>query len=71
LAVDSARRGRLGRGAIAQAHEILTYMGEVIGDIKARDGLVKFRKQGCVVAVASIFRDQESLRAELDLEQPT
>jgi NADPH-dependent 2,4-dienoyl-CoA reductase/sulfur reductase-like enzyme len=44
---------------------------EIVGDIKARDGLVRFRKQGGVVAVASIFRDQESLRAELEFEQST
>ena len=44
---------------------------EVVGDIKARDGLVKFLKHGRVVAVASIFRDQESLLAELDLERST
>ena len=41
---------------------------EVVGDLKARDALVKYRRGGLVVAVASIFRDQESLRAELDLE---
>ena len=42
---------------------------EVVGDLKARDALVKYRRGGDVVAVASIYRDQESLRAELDLEQ--
>jgi apoptosis-inducing factor 3 len=41
---------------------------ETVGDIEARDGLVRFRKDGRTVAVASIFRDKESLRAELDLE---
>jgi NADPH-dependent 2,4-dienoyl-CoA reductase/sulfur reductase-like enzyme/nitrite reductase/ring-hydroxylating ferredoxin subunit len=42
---------------------------EILGDIKAGDGLVKYRKSGRVVAVASIFRDEECLRAELDLER--
>jgi hypothetical protein len=32
------------------------------------DALVKYRRGGQLVAVASIHRDQESLRAELDLE---
>jgi NADPH-dependent 2,4-dienoyl-CoA reductase/sulfur reductase-like enzyme/nitrite reductase/ring-hydroxylating ferredoxin subunit len=41
---------------------------ETVGDIGARDGLVRFRKDGRTIAVASIFRDGESLRAELDLE---
>ena len=42
---------------------------EIVGDIKAGDGLVKYRNGGRVVAVASIFRDEECLRAELDLER--
>jgi NADPH-dependent 2,4-dienoyl-CoA reductase/sulfur reductase-like enzyme len=41
---------------------------EVIGDLKARDALIKYLRGGQVVAVASIHRDQDSLRAELDLE---
>ena len=41
---------------------------EVIGDLKARDALVKYRRGGQVVAVASVHRDLDSLRAELDLE---
>ena len=41
---------------------------ETVGDIGAHDGLVRFRKDGQTVAVASISRDQESLRAELELE---
>ena len=44
---------------------------EIVGDLKARDALVKYRRGGHVVAVASIYRDQESLRAELELEQST
>ena len=41
---------------------------ETVGDIGARDGLLRYRKDGRTVAVASIFRDVESLRAELELE---
>jgi NADPH-dependent 2,4-dienoyl-CoA reductase/sulfur reductase-like enzyme/nitrite reductase/ring-hydroxylating ferredoxin subunit len=40
---------------------------ETVGAIAARDAVVKFRRDGRIVAVASIFRDKESLRAELDL----
>jgi NADPH-dependent 2,4-dienoyl-CoA reductase/sulfur reductase-like enzyme len=41
---------------------------EIVGDLKAHDGFVRFRRGGMVVAVASIYRDQDSLRAELELE---
>jgi NADPH-dependent 2,4-dienoyl-CoA reductase/sulfur reductase-like enzyme/nitrite reductase/ring-hydroxylating ferredoxin subunit len=41
---------------------------EAVGDIASRDGLIRYRKGGKVVAVASIYRDRESLEAELDLE---
>ena len=41
---------------------------EIVGDLKAHDGLVRYRRDGMVVAVASIYRDQDSLRAELELE---
>jgi Bacterial extracellular solute-binding protein, family 7/Pyridine nucleotide-disulphide oxidoreductase len=44
---------------------------ETVGDISARDGLVRYREDGRVVAVASIFRDKQSLLAELDLEDST
>jgi len=39
------------------------------GDIKAKDCLVKYRKKGRTLAVASIFRDLENLRAEAEFEQ--
>jgi NADPH-dependent 2,4-dienoyl-CoA reductase/sulfur reductase-like enzyme/nitrite reductase/ring-hydroxylating ferredoxin subunit len=39
------------------------------GDIKARDCLLKYKRQGRVLAVASIYRDLASLRAELEMEQ--
>jgi NADPH-dependent 2,4-dienoyl-CoA reductase/sulfur reductase-like enzyme len=39
------------------------------GDIAARDCLVRYRRNGRVLAVASIFRDVESLKAELAMER--
>ena len=41
---------------------------EVDGDPSARDVAVRFRRAGRTLAVASIFRDRESLTAEVDLE---
>jgi NADPH-dependent 2,4-dienoyl-CoA reductase/sulfur reductase-like enzyme/nitrite reductase/ring-hydroxylating ferredoxin subunit len=41
---------------------------ETVGAIAAGDGLVRYRKDGRTIAVASISRDEESLRAELELE---
>ncbi|HWF64722.1 MAG TPA: FAD-dependent oxidoreductase, partial [Rhizomicrobium sp.] len=41
----------------------------VEGDLKAKDGLVRFRKGGRTLAVASLFRDRESLEAELAMER--
>jgi NADPH-dependent 2,4-dienoyl-CoA reductase/sulfur reductase-like enzyme/nitrite reductase/ring-hydroxylating ferredoxin subunit len=42
---------------------------EVEGDLAANDGLVRFRKGGKTLAVASIFRDVESLKAEVAMEE--
>ncbi len=39
------------------------------GDIAARDCLLSYKRKGRVLAVASIYRDLESLRAELAMEQ--
>jgi NADPH-dependent 2,4-dienoyl-CoA reductase/sulfur reductase-like enzyme len=39
------------------------------GDIAAKDCLLRYRQRGRVLAVASIYRDLESLRAELAMEQ--
>jgi len=39
------------------------------GDIAARDCLLKYKSRGRVLAVASIYRDLASLRAELDMER--
>jgi len=41
----------------------------VEGDIGAKDGLVRMRRAGRTLAVASIFRDSESLEAEVSLER--
>jgi len=42
---------------------------EVAGDVAARDCLVRYKRGGRVLAVASIYRDLDSLKAELDLER--
>jgi apoptosis-inducing factor 3 len=39
------------------------------GDIAAKDCLLRFKRNGRVLAVASIFRDLASLQAELTMEQ--
>ena len=39
------------------------------GDIKAKDCVLRYKKAGRTLAVASIFRDVESLQAELAMEQ--
>lgn len=41
----------------------------VDGDIAAKDCLLRFKRNGRVLAVASIFRDLDSLRAELAMER--
>jgi len=41
------------------------------GDIAAKDCLLQYKRQGRVVAVASIYRDLASLKAELQMEQAT
>jgi NADPH-dependent 2,4-dienoyl-CoA reductase/sulfur reductase-like enzyme len=38
------------------------------GDIAARDCLLKYKKEGRVLAVASIYRDLANLQAELEME---
>jgi hypothetical protein len=42
---------------------------DVTGDIANRDCLVAFREGGRTLAVASIYRDAGSLRAELAMER--
>jgi NADPH-dependent 2,4-dienoyl-CoA reductase/sulfur reductase-like enzyme/nitrite reductase/ring-hydroxylating ferredoxin subunit len=41
---------------------------EIDGDINAKDCILRFKQNGRVKAVASIFRDVESLKAELEME---
>jgi NADPH-dependent 2,4-dienoyl-CoA reductase/sulfur reductase-like enzyme/nitrite reductase/ring-hydroxylating ferredoxin subunit len=43
----------------------------VDGEISGRDCLLKYKSGGRVIAVASIYRDLESLKAELAMEQAT
>ena len=38
------------------------------GDIAAKDCLLRYKRNGRVLAVASIYRDVESLEAELTME---
>lgn len=40
----------------------------VEGDLMAKDGLVRFRRSGTTLAVASLFRDLDSLKAEAAME---
>ena len=49
----------------AEAWDTLT----VEGDIAAKDCLLRYGRNGRVLAVASIYRDVENLRAELAMEQ--
>jgi apoptosis-inducing factor 3 len=42
---------------------------QIEGDIKSRDCLVRFRRNGKVMAMASIFRDLESLKEEVSMER--
>ena len=41
----------------------------VEGDIAGKDCLVRFKRRGRTFAVASIFRDIQSLEAEVSLER--
>lgn len=42
---------------------------DIEGDISARDCLLRYKDNGRILAVASIFRDMDSLRAEIEMEQ--
>ena len=42
---------------------------EVEGDMKARDCLVRYRRNGKVLAVASIYRDLDNLKEEWAMER--
>ena len=39
------------------------------GDVPGKNCLVRYKKNGRVLAVASIFRDLESLQAEVEMER--
>jgi apoptosis-inducing factor 3 len=41
------------------------------GDVMAKDCLLRYRRNGRVLAVASIYRDVESLKAEVAMERDT
>ena len=41
------------------------------GDVAARDCVLRYKRNGRVVAVASIYRDVESLTAEVTMERDT
>jgi apoptosis-inducing factor 3 len=42
---------------------------DIEGDIKSRDCLVRYRRNGRVLAAASIFRDVDSLKEEVSMER--
>jgi NADPH-dependent 2,4-dienoyl-CoA reductase/sulfur reductase-like enzyme/nitrite reductase/ring-hydroxylating ferredoxin subunit len=42
---------------------------QIAGDMNSRDCLVRYRRNGKILAVASIFRDIENLREELSMER--
>ncbi|HWK87492.1 MAG TPA: FAD-dependent oxidoreductase [Xanthobacteraceae bacterium] len=44
---------------------------EIEGDIRAKDCLLRYRKDGRICAVASIFRDTANLQAEIEMERNT
>jgi len=44
---------------------------DVDGDIAAKDCVLRYKSGGRVLAVASIYRDLDSLKAELEMEQAT
>jgi apoptosis-inducing factor 3 len=44
---------------------------DIEGDIQGKDCAVRFLKEGRPLAVATIYRDQESLQAEVDMEHAT
>jgi hypothetical protein len=41
----------------------------VTGDVMARDCVLKYKRDGRVLAVASIYRDLDSLREEVAMER--
>ncbi len=41
----------------------------VVGGVRTKDCLLRFKRKGRTLAVASIYRDLDSLKAEVELEQ--
>ncbi len=41
----------------------------VVGEVRTKDCLLRFKRKGRTLAVASIYRDLDSLKAEVELEQ--
>ena len=61
---------RLDPGRIAEVYHADSWDELMVeGDLKAKDGLVRLRRAGRTMAVASLFRDLESLQAEAVMEQ--
>ena len=67
LLLEPALRFRINYVGHAEAWDELA----VEGDIAAKDCLLRFKQKGKVMAVASIFRDLESLQAEAAMEKVT
>jgi hypothetical protein len=44
---------------------------DIEGDVMKRDCIVRYKRGGRVLAVASIYRDKESLKAAVALEHGT
>ena len=44
---------------------------EIDGDIAAKDCVVRYKRDGRVLAIVSIYRDVDSLKAEVELERAT
>jgi GTP cyclohydrolase IA len=65
------------RGIRFESHCELNYVGHaekwdelaIEGDIAGKDCLLRIKRDGRVLAVASIFRDIESLQAEVSMER--
>lgn len=68
------RRAVLLEPALRRAHRLRRHATswdavEIDGQLQARDCSVAYRRAGRTVAVATIGRDRDSLRAELELER--
>jgi NADPH-dependent 2,4-dienoyl-CoA reductase/sulfur reductase-like enzyme/nitrite reductase/ring-hydroxylating ferredoxin subunit len=50
-------------------HAVKWTSARIVGDLAAQDALVEFRQGPDLLAIASVSRDRDNLRAELELEQ--